>query len=193
MAVGRDVLRQERDRMKQTGKKERLDQGTRSNSGRRKPPQSAKAAAKERIAELKAGGFSNVEIAKALDLHRDTVAKYLGEIAEKKAVVQQFRQLLGDGLNVDLLFGMILKAKVLKSLSEEDLSAMSVSEKRQLLRDLAVSTGITYDKIRLHEGKSTSNNSHEIQLKMVHQEMLPPLVSSGPLGHPSEYICHPPP
>ena len=146
-----------------------------------KPRQDTKATTKQRVAELKASGFSNIEIGKALHLHRDTVATYLGEIAQKKLVLQAFRSNLGECLIADLLFGMVLKYKLLKSLSEEDINSLSVADKRQLLRDLSVSNGISYDKLRLHEGKSTSNNSHEIQLRDAHRTLPFPPISSKEL------------
>jgi len=133
-----------------------------------KPRQDTKATTKHRVAELKASGFSNIEIGKALHLHRDTVATYLGEIAQKKLVLQAFRSNLGECLIADLLFGMVLKYKLLTTITDEDIAHMTLAEKRQLLRDLSVSNGILFDKLRLHEGKSTSNNSHEIQLKQAH-------------------------
>ncbi len=146
-----------------------------------KPRQDTKATTKQRVAELKASGFSNIEIGKALHLHRDTVATYLGEIAQKKLVLQAFRSNLGECLIADLLFGMVLKYKLLTTITDEDIAHMTLAEKRQLLRDLSVSNGILFDKLRLHEGKSTANSSHEIQLKQAHAS-LPFPTSSGGVG-----------
>ena len=148
-----------------------------------KPRQDIKATTKQRVAELKASGFSNIEIGKALHLHRDTVATYLGEIAQKKLVLQAFRSNLGECLNADLLFGMVLKYKLLTTITDEDIAHMTLAEKRQLLRDLSVSNGILFDKLRLHEGKSTSNNSHEIQLKQAHASLPFPTTSRDDHPH----------
>ena len=148
-----------------------------------KPRQDTKATTKQRVAELKASGFSNIEIGKALHLHRDTVATYLGEIAQKKLVLQAFRSNLGECLNADLLFGMVLKYKLLTTITDEDIAHMTLAEKRQLLRDLSVSNGILFDKLRLHEGKSTSNNSHEIQLKQAHASLPFPTTSRDDHPH----------
>ena len=148
-----------------------------------KPRQDTKATTKHRVAELKASGFSNIEIGKALHLHRDTVATYLGEIAQKKLVLQAFRSNLGECLNADLLFGMVLKYKLLTTITDEDIAHMTVADKRQLLRDLSVSNGILFDKLRLHEGKSTSNNSHELQLRQAHASLPFPTTSSDEHPH----------
>ncbi len=141
---------------------------TQGNPASRQP---TKRTTKQRVAALKASGCSNIEIGKALQLHRDTVAKYLHEIAQAKLVLRAFRETLGECLYADLLFGMTLKYKLLTSLTPEDLTAMSLTDKRGLIRDLAISNGVTYDKLRLHEGKSTTNLAHQLQVERVHKSL----------------------
>jgi hypothetical protein len=136
-----------------------------------KPRPDTKATTKHRVAELKASGFSNIEIGKALNLHRDTIAKYLTEIVQKKLVLRAFRGNLGECLHADLLFGMVLKYKLLTTITDEDIAHMTVADKRQLLRDLSVSNGISYDKWRLQTGKSDQKSSHEVQVNIVHKQL----------------------
>lgn len=97
------------------------------------------------------------------------MAKYLATITEAGLSLKSFRHALSECLNADLLLGMTLKHKLLISLNNEEVGSLSVTDKRQLIRDLSISNGTTFDKIRLHEGKSTTNNLHQIQINMVHE------------------------
>ena len=138
---------------------------TASKQNRRKRTQShskGREAMKRQVAGLKEAGLSNIEIGKTVGLHRDTIAAYLNERAEEQQTLDRFKDVLGDCLNADLMFSTILKAKLLKNLGTEDLATLSLSDKRQLIRDLTVSMGIVFDKLRLHEVKSTVNASHRI-------------------------------
>ena len=50
------------------------------------------------------------------------------------------------------------------------LANLSASERERLLGKVTIAKGVGYDKWRLETGKS-SNNSHEIQVNIVHQQL----------------------
>ena len=136
-----------------------------------------------RIRELAAQGHSKRNIAKLTGLGHGTVDKYCA-IDEAQAVqVKAFKSNLSTLLHKSLLSGMVVQQKLLDSLNEEDIGSLSISDKRQLIRDLSVVNGTIYDKIRLQDGKSTVNSSHQIQLTAVHDSMQFSPISSMPSGN----------
>jgi hypothetical protein len=61
-----------------------------------------------------------------------------------------------------------LEDKLLDALNDEAvLSTLSTAEKERLLGRVTIAKGVTYATWRLQTGKSTSNNSDEIQLEPV--------------------------
>jgi hypothetical protein len=86
--------------------------------------------------------------------------------------LQSFRDRLGDSLSLSLARLTDLEDKLLILLNDEAvLSTLTPTEKERLLGRVTIAKGVTFDKLRLYEDKSTSNNSHEIQLKQVHQSL----------------------
>jgi len=76
-----------------------------------------------------------------------------------------------------------LEDKVLDALNDEQvLATLTTAEKERLLARLTIAKGMTYDKWRLQTGKSTTNNSHEIQLKQVHKSLTFTDIASGALS-----------
>ena len=72
--------------------------------------------------------------------------------------------------------------KLLIQYDDEDvLAGLTPAEKERLLGRIAIATGITFDKLRLQDGKSTSNNSHELQLRQAHTDAVLTPISSGPI------------
>lgn len=124
--------------------------------------------------QLKEAGMLQSQIATTLDVCENTISNYLQDIAKQTANLALFKKSLSDALHVDLLLGLSIKYKLLNDLNNGglgDISKMSMTDKRQLIRDIGVSNGISYDKIRLQDGKSTSNDSHFIQLTQVHKSI----------------------
>ena len=156
---------------------------------RRRPPPRPATWDQQKAIDLASKGVGHTDIAAMVGVSRNTVQRYLERIAPELEALRTFKDRLGDSLALTLAKCSDLEDKLLDALNDETvLATLSPTEKERLLGMVTIAKGVTYDKWRLQTGKSTANNSHEIQLKMVHQEMLPPLVSSGPLGHPSEYI-----
>jgi len=54
---------------------------------------------------------------------------------------------------------------------EAVIGGLTSAEKERLLGRVAIVAGITFDKLRLQTGKSTSNNSHQIQVNQVHKAL----------------------
>jgi hypothetical protein len=139
--------------------------------------------------DLAAKGVNPTDIAAVVGVHRTTVSDYLRRALPEFEALQAFRDRLGDSFVLSLARLTNLEDKLLTLLDKEDvLATLTPSEKERLLGRVSIAKGIVFDKLRLHEGKSTANNSHEIQLRMVHQEMPTPSVSSGSVRSPSEYI-----
>ena len=89
--------------------------------------------------------MSRREIAKELNVSRNTVDKALGKVSDFKKEVELFRKDRGD--IIDHKTALILRA----------INEKKVDEAK--LRDLAVAAGILFDKSRLESGLSTSNIS----------------------------------
>ena len=98
------------------------------------------------------------------------------------AQIQTFNDQTGNVLALTLARCCSILDKLLIHYDNEAvLGGLSAAEKERLLGRVAITTGIIFDKLRLHEGKSTSNNSHEIQLREAHAT-LPFPASSGGVG-----------
>jgi len=125
-------------------------------------------------------GVSQKDIASVVGVSRHTVQAYLQRIRPEIAALSTFREHLGDVLALTLAKVTDLEDKVLDALNDEQvLATLTTAEKERLLGRLSIAKGITYDKLRLHEGKSTSNNSHQIQLTQVHKSLTFTDASSG--------------
>jgi hypothetical protein len=103
---------------------------------------------------------------------RNTVRTYLQRVAPELEALRTFKDRLGDSLALTLAKCINLEDKLLDALNDDTvLSTLSTTEKERLLGKVTIAKGVAYDKCRLETGKSTSNNSHEIQLKMAHESL----------------------
>jgi hypothetical protein len=131
---------------------------------------------------LAARGVNHQDIASALHVHKNTIFRYLQRIKPEMAQIQTFNDQTGNVLALTLARCCSILDKLLIHYDNEAvLGGLSAAEKERLLGRVAITTGIIFDKLRLHEGKSTSNNSHEIQLREAHAT-LPFPASSGGVG-----------
>lgn len=126
---------------------------------------------KAKVEALTKAGITQSEIMAITGKSRESIRLYQRDIQERKAPIHEFKEQLSDALHLDLLLGMQLKHKLLISLEEEDIASLHVNDRRQLINTLNTSNGISYDKIRLQDGKSTVNSSHRIQLESVHDTL----------------------
>ena len=87
---------------------------------------------------------------------------------------------LGDSLALTLAKCVNLEDSLLNALNDEKvLATLSTTEKERLLGKVTIAKGVAYDKWRLQTGKSTSNNSHELQLRQAHASLPFPTSSGG--------------
>ena len=156
--------------MKKPENKRKQPQDTPATPRRRKPPPPKPPVwNQEKAVALAKKGVGPTDIAAVVGVHRTTVSDYLRRVMPEFEALHSFRDRLGDSFSLSLAHLTDLEHKLLVLLNDEDvLATLTPLEKERLLGRVTIAKGIVYDKLRLHEGKSTSNNSHEIQLKQVH-------------------------
>ena len=120
----------------------------------------------------------------------NTVRGYLQRVAPELEALRTFKDRLGDSLALTLAKCINLEDSLLDALNDEKaLTTLSTAEKERLLGKVTIAKGVAYDKWRLQTGRSTSNNSHEIQLKQVYQNLFTDVstrsASSGEDSHQS--------
>jgi len=139
---------------------------------RKRPPSRPATWDHQKAVGLAKKGVSQKDIASVVGVSRHTVQAYLHRIRPEMAALSTFQEHLGDSLALALAKVIDLEDKVLDALNDETvLATLTTTEKERLLGRLTIAKGVTYDKWRLQTGKSTSNNSHEIQLKQVHANL----------------------
>ncbi|MEX2493929.1 MAG: hypothetical protein WD425_19480 [Nitrospirales bacterium] len=164
------------DEMKQS--KDGLTSSTRS---RRKPPPRPATWDQQKALDLAGKGVPPSDIAAMVGVSGHTIRRYLQRVAPELEALRTFKDRLGDSLALTLAKCSDLEDKLLDALNDETvLASMSTTEKERLLGKVTITKGVTYDKLRLHEGRSTHNSSHRIQVEMVHKTMRIPPLSSMP-------------
>jgi len=139
---------------------------------RRRPPPQPATWDQQKALELAKKGVGPSDIAGLVGMSRNTVQRYLQRVAPELEALHTFREHLGDSLALTLAKCIDLEDKVLDALNDETvLAGLTTAEKERLLGRLTIAKGVTYDKWRLQTGKSTSNNSHEIQVNQVHKNL----------------------
>ena len=112
---------------------------------------------------LHTAGQTHADIADAIHVHRSTISRYLQHIETSKAEIAQATDATGPSLHTNLTFHSILSHKLLTDFLDEALySRLTDDQKIKILQISQTNIGIMFDKIRLHEGKSTVNTSHRI-------------------------------
>ena len=135
-----------------------------------------------RIKKLAQDGVSQHMIAKMTGVTRQTIGRYVDFDNARLAPLKSLQTNMSSALHELLGHSMQLQHNLLIGLNGEDIAAMSITEKGRLLKDNSIVMGVTYDKIRLQDGKSTSNASHEIQLTQVHKALsFGPVSSASPI------------
>ena len=148
---------------------------------RKRPPPQPATWDQQKALDLASKGVGPTDIAARVGVSRNTVQHYLQRVAPELEALHTFKDCLGDSLALSLAKCVSLEDKLLDALNDDKvLSTLSTAEKERLLGKVTIAKGVAYDKWRLQTGKSTSNNSHEIQLKAVHAAIPFPPISSGP-------------
>jgi len=139
---------------------------------RRRPPSRPATWDQQKALDLAAKGVGPKDIAIRVGMSPNTVRAYIQRVAPELEALRTFKDRLGDSLALTLAKCSDLEDKLLDALNDEKVIAnLSTTEKERLLGRVTIAKGVTYDKWRLKTGKSTSNNSHEIQLRQVHQSL----------------------
>ena len=139
---------------------------------RRRPPLRPATWDQQKALDLASKGVGPTDIATVVGMSPNTVRGYLQRVAPELEALRTFKDRLGDSLALSLAKCVSLEDKLLDALNDDQvLSTLSTAEKERLLGKVTIAKGVAYDKWRLQSGKSTSNNSHEIQLKQVHASL----------------------
>jgi predicted transcriptional regulator len=153
-----------------------------SPRSRRKPPPRPATWDQQKALDLAEKGVRPSDIAAMVGVSDNTVRRYLQRVAPELEALRTFKDRLGDSLALTLAKCSDLEDKLLDALNDETvIASMSTTEKERLLGKVTIAKGVTYDKLRLHEGKSTTNSSHRILLEQVHKDLRLPPLSSGPV------------
>ena len=151
---------------------ERQPQGIPSTPRRRKPPPKPPIWDQAKAIDLASRGVNQRDIASTLGIHVNTVHRYLQRIKPEMEQIQTFKDQTGNVLALTLARCCSILDKLLIYYDNEDvLGGLSPTERERLLGRVAIAAGITFDKLRLHEGKATRHLSHQIQLTEVHKSL----------------------
>jgi len=149
------------DKKSSTGKKQR-----------RSPPPKPPTWDQSKALDLAQKGVNQHDIATALDVHVNTIHRFLQRVKPELAQIQIFNDQTGNVLTLTLARCCSILDKLLIHYDDEDvIRGLTAAEKERLLGRVAIVAGITFDKLRLQTGKSTSNNSHQIQVEQVHKNL----------------------
>jgi len=139
---------------------------------RRKPPAKSATWDQQKALDLASKGVGPTDIAAMVGMSSNTVRGYLQRVAPEFEALRTFKDRLNDSLMLNLAKCLDLEDKVLDALNDEKvLASLSTTEKERLLGKVTIAKGVAYDKWRLQTGKSTSNDSHYIQLTQVHKSI----------------------
>lgn len=112
---------------------------------------------REAALTLSRGGMSNPAIARKLGVAPSSVYRFLEAQTNEARVVEEFRKRRADIFANIQLQGIDLQQRIIASMSDADLAALSPYQKGSILHSVNTVVGTLYDKERLETGKTTSN------------------------------------
>lgn len=112
---------------------------------------------KDTAAKMVEAGKSQAEVARTFGVSRQAVSKLLQRIQPEKQELAAFKKQRGDILDALQHKGADFVNRVLDSLSDSEIEALTASQKMDAIRTGSQLFGIMYDKSRLEQGKSTQN------------------------------------
>ena len=143
-----------------------------SNTGKKKrkrPPRKPPSWDQSKALDLAQKGVNQHDIAMALHVHVNTIHRYLQRIKPELAQIQTFNDQTGNVLALTLARCCSILDRLLIHYDNEDvIGGLTATEKERLLTRVAVTLGITFDKVRIATGQATSHSSHSIQIHAVH-------------------------
>ena len=114
---------------------------------------------REKVLDLRARGFSATEIAKQQGVAHSTVWRFLRQTEPERQAVEHFKQNRADVLARLQAKSLDAQERIIDTLDDGIISALTPSQKSGLLIALNAQSGTVYDKERLERGESTSNIS----------------------------------
>jgi hypothetical protein len=118
--------------------------------------------------ELAESGLSITDIAQHQNVNPSTVWRFLDKNSQEHKALAIFKDKRADFLHHHQMSVSRLKLLIEDGLLSEEgrtvLKAMDPDKKVRIYRDLTVASGIDYDKSRLEEGKTTSNDGHAVDI-----------------------------
>ena len=104
-------------------------------------------------------GMSNPEIAKQQGVASSTVFRFMQRIKPERQAVEQFKAGRADVLARLQAKSLDAQERILDTLDDGVIGALTPSQKTGLLMALNAQHGTSFDKERLERGQSTSNHS----------------------------------
>jgi len=136
---------------------------------RRSPPPKPPTWDQSKAIDLAQKGVNQHDIAAALNLHVNTIHRYLARVKPEIAKIEDFNNQTGNVLSLTLARCCSILDRLLIHYDDEDvIGGLTAAEKERLLTRVAVTLGITFDKVRIATGQATSHSSHSIQINAVH-------------------------
>ena len=129
-----------------------------------RPERRARKLDRKAALEQRARGLSNSEIAILQGVDRSTVRRFLARVEPELQAVEGFKKGRADVLARLQIKSLDAQERLLDSLTDEVLGALTVHQKGALLVSLNAQAGTLYDKERLEVCKSTSNVSSLSQI-----------------------------
>ncbi len=104
-------------------------------------------------------GQSQRQVAARLGISHSSISAWLDTLDQEKLELSRFRTSRVEALSSIQSKALKVQAKILQSLDDGNLEALTPAQKGNLLQALVVTNGNAYDKERLETGQSTHNIS----------------------------------
>lgn len=113
----------------------------------------------EKAIELHARGLTGTEIAKIQGVVPSTIQRFLASVSRETVHIEAFKSGRADILASLQAKSLDLQQRIVDSMTDGDLAALTPSQKGGMLTSLNIMHGTLYDKERLERGQSTANVS----------------------------------
>jgi hypothetical protein len=131
-----------------------------------------------KVLELHGKGLNTVEIAQHQGVAPSTVWRFLQQTEPERQAVEQFKENRADVLARLQAKSLDAQERIVDSLDDGVVAALTPSQKSGLLMSLNAQSGTAFDKERLQRGQSTENVSViERMLAQSHEDIFKPRLS----------------
>lgn len=118
----------------------------------------------KKVLDMHARGFSTSEIAQQQAVAHSTVWRFLERMKPEIGAVEEFKKTRADVLARIQAKSLDAQERIIDSLDEGLVAALTPSQKSSLLIALNAQHGTAFDKERLERGQSTQNHSLVTQI-----------------------------